>query len=402
MLEAPQRAPGRLDGSPTVIIGDRRRPGLPGELVARVALIWVGVALLQTLGLVLDLSLSHASAPPPLLAAMSQLAASGCTMLLLGRLAYRFFDVETAGLACLVSALALPLMAVLRPGEINPLAWQAVALLLTLNGLMAREPRSGGWAIGAALALWLAISAQGTVLALGILALAAGKWLENRGQRGWLVHAMQALTAASGALWVGQWALGVIPGCDALGLPQLAALAWATGIVMLVGAVEPHPRAFTLGGFAVAIGGAVAIVANLAPACPSGAALGLAAARPLWLETPVFAVQAIGLPLVALATVAHLHGRACQWLRRWWADYFLIMLLATILAVVDGRAAPAACALAAVPLGWQIREWTRAARNSRRHGRRAFALAGVALACAPALPLALVMTATPSVASVIR
>ena len=383
-----------------MIIGDRRRPGLPGELVGRLVLVWLAVAVLQGLGLALDLWLAPGSAASfrPGLGAIGQLAALGCIMLLLGRIAYRFFDVEIAGLACLVSALALPLMAVLRPVETNALAWQAVALLLALNGLMARDARFGGWAIGAALALWLAISAQGTVLALGVLALVAGKWLHNRAQRWWLIHAMQAMTVVAGAVVTGQWLFGLASGCGALELAHVAALAWAAAVVTTVGAVEPHPRAFTLLGFAAAIGGAITVLVNLAPDCSAGATLGFAAARPLWAESPVFVIQAIGLPLVALVVTAHLHARAGDWLRRWWADYFLLTLLATILAVLDGRVAPAACALAAVPLGWQIREWTRAARNSRRSGRRAIALAGVALACAPALPLALVMTATPSVA----
>jgi hypothetical protein len=383
-----------------MIIGERRRPGRPAELVVRLVLIWLGVAMLQGLGLALDLWLAPGKAVPfiPGLAAIGQLAALGCVMVLIGRLAYRFFDLEIAGLACLVSALALPLMAVLRPIETNALAWQAVALLVALNGLMARDARSGGWAIGTALAVWLAISVQGAVLALGILAVVAGKWLANRAQRGWLVHALQAMTAVAGAVVAGQWLFGIAPGCGALGLAHLAALAWAAAVVTLVAAVEPHPRAFTLLGFAAAIGGAATIISGLAPTCNAAVTLGFATAHPLWEESLVFVVQAIGLPLVALVVSAHLHARAGDWLRRWWADYFLLTLLATILAVIDGRVAPAACALAAVPLGWQIREWTRAARNSRRSGRRVIALAGVALACAPALPLALVMTATPSVA----
>jgi hypothetical protein len=78
----------------------------------------------------------------------------------------------------------------------------------------------------------------------------------------------------------------------------------------------------------------------------------------------------------------------------------MLMALAAALTVLDARIAAAACAFAAVPIGWQLREWIRAARNSRRTGRRALALTGVALALAPAMPLSLMVLAAPSYAAV--
>ena len=74
-------------------------------------------------------------------------------------------------------------------------------------------------------------------------------------------------------------------------------------------------------------------------------------------------------------------------------------MLAAIVTAFDARVAAAACALAAVPIGWQLREWSRAARNSHRAGRRVLALTGTALALAPAMPVSLLVLAAPTYAS---
>ena len=109
-------------------------------------------------------------------------------------------------------------------------------------------------------------------------------------------------------------------------------------------------------------------------------------------------MQALGLPLLGFVAALRLTSPARDWLRRWWSDYALLLLVATIATAFDSRVAAAACALAAVPIGWRLREWMRAARNSRRAGRRALALTAVALALAPAMPLSLLVLAAPTYA----
>jgi len=64
------------------------------------------------------------------------------------------------------------------------------------------------------------------------------------------------------------------------------------------------------------------------------------------------------------------------------------------------RAGAAAGALAAVPLGWQVREWLRSSRMLRRPGKRVLVLAGMALALLPAMPLTLLTLAMPAQAAI--
>lgn len=376
-----------------MILNDRRRPSLPAELVGRVFAIWLAVALLQ-----LALAALATSTVPGLPTLASALTL-GCAMLLIGRIAYRVFDEEIAGLACLASAIAVPLMVAMRPAQMpDSHGLQAVCILFALNGLMAREARYGGWAIGAALASALALSLDGMVLALGFVVVPALKWLRNRADRLWLVHVLQALTVAAGAILAARWALGQPPVCGSLGIAHLAAFGWATGITTVVALFEPHPRAFTIGGMVAAAGGAGLLLGDWTAGCPIGSSLGLAGAEPLWRGGAIFAIQALGLPLLGLVAALRLVASAGDWLRRWWSDYALLMLLATVCTAFDARIAAAACALAAVPIGWQMREWIRAGRNSRRTGRRALALTGVALALAPALPVSLLVLAVPTYA----
>lgn len=385
-----------------MILNDRRRPALPAQLLGRVFAIWLAVTLLQ-LGSATIVGWTLPAAPIASIWSLQTVAATltlGCAMLLIARIAFRIFDEEIAGLGCLACAVAVPLMVALRPGMLDRHGLQVVCMLFALNGLMAREARFGGWAIGAALGSALALSLDGTMFALGFLAVVALKWLRNRAERWWLVHALLALTTTAAAILAARWAIGQPLGCGALGTAHLLAFGWATIIMAVVALFEPRPRAFTIGGLAAATGGALALLAPAVPGCPAGSALGLASVAPLWHFGAIFALQALGLPLLGFVAAMRLIVPARDWLRQWWSDYAVLILLAAIVTVFDARVAAAACALAAVPLGWQMREWIRAARNSHRTGRRALALTGVALALAPAMPLSLLVLAAPTYAGV--
>ena len=336
----------------------------------------------------------------------------GCALLLIGRIAWQIFDEEVAGLACLTCATAVPVIQQLRPMRIDHHGWQIVALLVAANGLMARDPRRGGWTIGAALAVWLSISIEALPLAAAFVAVTAFKWLRNRCDRVWMVSTMQSLAVVSGALFLATRGLGdLAQQCDAISPVHLAVFAWGAVIATVNGALEPHPRGFTLVGMALMVAGALGIVWGIAPQCAASPFAGLdpvvrtfwydgvAEGLPVWRQAPAAALQMLAPPLLGLIVTIKLYGRSRDWLRRWWGDYALLLAAATLVSLFVARAAAASCVLAAVPLGWQLRDWMRQARNLRRPSRRALALAGVVFALAPALPLYLFTAAAPAQAA---
>lgn len=324
----------------------------------------------------------------------------GCAVLLVGRIAWRIFNEEIAGLACLAMALSVPVISQLRPLRIDHHGWQIVLALVAINGLMARSPRWGGWVAGLAMAAWLAISIEGLPLAAIIAAIGALRWLRNEQERAWLVSVMQSLAVGSIALFLLTRGLGDRTAhCDAISPVHLAMFGWGALVVTLI--QRMRPIAWTLCGFAVAAGGALAILAQAAPQCAGGAFVeldpvvrhywydGVAEGLPVWRQPLAEALQIVVPPIFAILASARLAATSRDWLRTWWTDYTLLLCGSLAIAVLVSRAGAMTGALSAVPLGWQISRWLRSARTEHRAGHRALAFAGVALALLPAMPLTL-------------
>jgi hypothetical protein len=336
----------------------------------------------------------------------------GVALLLAGRIAWRLVGDEAAGFACLAMALSVPLVQQMRPMRIDHHGWQIVCALAAINGLMARSPRWGGWATGAALAAWLAISIEGLPVAAAICGVAALRWLRNRHDALWFVATMQGLAVSSLVLFATTRGFAAVAQhCDAISTAHLAGFALAALAATALGRMEPLPRPALLGGLAlVAVAGAGAMLAA-APQCSGGAFValdpivarfwyeGVGEGLPVWRQEPGLALQIVVPPLIGLAAALQLAAKNGGWLRRWWYDYAIVLAAALALALFVARAGAVAGALAAVPLGWQIREWLRAARTRRRPGRRALMLAGMALALLPAMPLTFLAMARPAQAA---
>ena len=90
---------------------------MPAELVGRVFAVWLAVTLLQIGATVTVGWVASGPAAPPAwgFATLISALTLGGVMLLIGRIAFRMFDEEIAGLACLACAVAVPLMAALSP-----------------------------------------------------------------------------------------------------------------------------------------------------------------------------------------------------------------------------------------------------------------------------------------------
>lgn len=334
----------------------------------------------------------------------------GCALLLAGRIAWRMFGTEVAGLACLALALSVPVITQLRPLRIDHHGWQIVLALAAANGLMARSPRQGGWIAGLALAAWLAISIEGLPLAAVIAGIAALRWLRGPVERAWLASLLQGLAAGSAALFLLTRGLGDLAGhCDAIAPVHLAMFGWGALVVTLVRPTSG--LGWSLGGFALAAGGALAILAVAAPQCAGGAFVeldpvvrrfwydGVAEGLPVWRQPLSEALQIVVPPVFAILAAARLARTSSGRLRHWWTDYTVLLCGALVIAVVVARTGAVAGALSAVPLGWQISRWLAAAREQHYAGRKALALAGLALALLPALPLTLYGLVRPATAS---
>ena len=398
---------------------ERRRPALASDFLLRVAIAWAMIAglllvtnlprvvalrpaspldatrleALQTgwpafrelplaglsrlLGLVMDPQVAGALA-----ALLLPFVVFGIALLLGARIAWRVIGDEASGLTCLAMALSVPVLAAMQPLRVDFDGLQIVCALLAMNGLMDRAPRRGGWLAGGALAAWLAVSLAALPLVLAICAVVAWRWLACRQDRAWLVCVLQGL--AIGAAMLATVGGGTVAPCGSLGFAHAAGLGALAVGAMLLAMFEPLPRPFLAGGLVASamIGSAVAW--SFDPSC-AGAALG--AGVPVWQQTAGMALQIVVPPLVAVVAALQLAGRSSEWLRRWWNGYAFVVLAALALSLFDARAAAVAGALAAVPLGWQLREWLRAARHLRRPGKRAVAMTGMALAMVPALPL---------------
>jgi hypothetical protein len=337
------------------------------------------------------------------------LIALALALYLAGRIAWRLLGEEATGFACLALAMSVPVITQLRPMRIDHHGWQVVLALAAANALMSRSPRLGGWAIGSALALWLAISIEGLPLAAVFIGLLALRWLRDSDDRGWLLHAMSALATVSVLLFLlARGFSDLAIHCDAISPFHLAVFGWGALGVGLLAVQRPRPWAFQAVWFTGIGAGALALAYVAAPQCASGAFAGLdplvqkywysniAEGLPVWRQSLGTMLGIVVPPLVGLYATLRLAGESSSWLRRFWLDYAILLGCALFVAILVARAGAVAGALAAPPLGWQIATWYRALRRIEQPGKRAAALAALAMVLVPALPFTLAAYAVPA------
>jgi hypothetical protein len=117
---------------------------------------------------------------------------------------------------------------------------------------------------------------------------------------------------------------------------------------------------------------------------------------PVWHQSLAVQASMIVPPLIGLFAALRLWGRSTQRLRRFWGDYALLLAGSIALAVMVARSSAFACAFAAVPLGWQVREWYRVVQHMRGPVRRVAAMAMIAAAVMPGLPLLALTALSPA------
>lgn len=335
-------------------------------------------------------------------------------MMLAARIAWRLIGEEEAGMTCVAMALSMPLLFQFGPMRIDHHGWQIVCALLAVNALMAREAKVGGLLAGFAMAAWLAISIEGAPMVAVITALVALRWLRDRSERSWMVWTMAGLASGSAALHLltRGFDFASTP-CDAVGSGHLAAMTLVAIVSAAIARAEPLPRALVAFGLALGAAGALGVLAWTQQGCFSGGPLGMdpllhdlwyvkiREGLPIWDQSISMGLQIVILPLFGILASLKLMSQSRSWLRRWWANYAVILIAALIMALLIARASSLAAALAAPPLGWQIRLWFRKLRQVERPREKFVAAAVFAFAVLPILQVAIVAVARPAHAAIV-
>jgi len=335
------------------------------------------------------------------------------TLMLVGRLAAKFFDNETVGVACLVTAVGTPLLLQMAPMRIDHHGWQIVLALAALNGLAARDAVRGGLVVGAALAASLAISIEGlpiTAVFLGVLGLRgltghglAGPGLTGRGYAG-LAAASAALALTSIAIFLGTRGLGDLGTyCDQISPIHLALF----GLVALgsagLAALAPRRWPLALGVLGATGVATLALYFTAAPQCRGGAFVALdpmikkywyeniAEGMPFWHSPLPAAVELVGVPLVGLFCIVLLWRSAKSAEERaWWRDHGLVLAGALLIGAMLARASATACGIAAVPTAAVILRLITALRGVPPM-RRIAGYLGIMVLLMPPLPVMVVV-----------
>lgn len=289
----------------------------------------------------------------------------GAILFVIGRLAWRLFDVSVAGFTCLSVGLLAPLVFQLQPMRIDHHGWQVFTVALALWAIAQRSALRGGLVAGGAMAAGLSISVEilpMVALFGGVLAL---RWFADYHQRWWLVGYMQALALGLVAVFLATRGLGELTQyCDAVSPAHLGFFvitAIGTGAIAAAPAV-PRAALFALFAFAGAAGLAffamssptclVTPFATLDPVVRDYWYVHVLEGRPLWEQELAQALPTFVQLMVGLAGALLLRQRARDWLRQWWGEYALIQLGSIVLALFVWRSAAFAAVIATIPIGW--------------------------------------------------
>jgi hypothetical protein len=324
------------------------------------------------------------------------------TLLVIGRIAWRLFDRQTAVLACLCTALVPAVIYQMQPMRIDHHGWQVFAVIFAVWAIMWRTPVKGGAAAGLAMAAGLIVSIELLPMAAAFGGVLGLRWLRDRRERFWLVGYMQALALGMTVLFFATRGIGSIAAyCDAVAPAHLGFFIIAAIGTTGIAAMPPVPRGALIGFFLIAGAAGLAFFAASAPQClasPFGSLdpvvqqywyRNIAEGRPIWEQSVQAALIATIQMIAALATVLVLMGRSNDWLRRWWLEYALLLGAAMLAAMFTFRSVAFAAVIAALPLGWLAGRMLRRLRTANRAGPK-LAMAGmICLVLLPAAPVSL-------------
>lgn len=256
-------------------------------------------------------------------AAFIPLLCLGLAMVMMAQIATRLAAqtgpsdiVKPIGLAAATLVVACsPALTQLLPMRIDHHGWQLVLAVLALWAMGWTDARYSGLAMGAALALWLAISIEGLPLAMGFFAVLGGRWVLAHQPGTRLFWALASLSMLQPLLYLATRGLSVAGGCDIIGPGHIAGSTAAA--VILMGAIflskNAQPTPYLRGAAAIiaAIAGVAALL-SIAPQCGGDAFASLdplvreywylkvQEGLPIWRQDMVQAVTYMGAPIMGV------------------------------------------------------------------------------------------------------
>ncbi|WP_284124014.1 hypothetical protein [Parerythrobacter aestuarii] len=319
-------------------------------------------------------------------------------MLFAGRMAWRMFDVETAGLACLTIGFLPLLVFQFQPLRIDHHGWQICAVIAAMWAINARHGWKGGALAGLAIGAGITISLELIPIAAlfgGVLAL---RWLRDAQGRFWLVGYLQALAATLAVLFAATRGFDdLTPYCDAMTLPHVGFFAVVAAGVTVLAYAPRLPWPATLAGLGLAGMAGVAVFGLASPDClrtPFGALdplvrdywyANVLEGRPIWDQSALVYPQLLQI-VVGLAVGIHLWRGARDWKRSWWGDYLLVFVGTFVLGLLVWRSMAFASILAALPLGYVLKRGLEAFRTLEKPVQRMGVALGMLLVLVPSTP----------------
>lgn len=333
----------------------------------------------------------------------------GLILFLIGRLAWRLFDNEVAGLACLCIGLLTPLVFQLQPMRIDHHGWQIFTVALALWGIAHRSAFKGGAIAGLAMAAGATISIEILPMVAAFGGILAMRWFRDHSQRWWLVAYMQALALSLVALFFATRGIGdLAQHCDVLSPAHLGFFVLTAVGTGAIATARHLPRVLLFLAFAGVGATGLLFFGLSSPTClmtPFAALdplvrdywyVHVLEGRPLWEQDMAEAVPVALQLAIGLLAAIMLMGRSRDWLRQWWSEYALLLGASIVLSLFVWRSAAFAAVLAAIPLGWLASRLLKRVGTGAHIGAKLLAVLATIVLLLPATPLKLWAMAVPA------
>ncbi|WP_247710035.1 hypothetical protein [Qipengyuania xiapuensis] len=326
----------------------------------------------------------------------------GLAAFAIGRLAWRMLGARAAIFAVLACGFLPALLFQFRPMRIDHHGWQIVSVAFALWAISWRDTRKGGWVAGLAMAFGLSISLEILPLAGAFGAILFSRWWLDHAQRGWLVAYMQALSGGLVVFYLAtRGPAAWTQYCDAISPAHLGFfLTAALGTWIL--AKTTKLRGFGLIVlFSIVGAAALAVFAMSSPTCLTTPFAALDPAvdalwyrrvlegQPLWSQEIGTVVPAIIQMLAAIGATIAIRARSIDWVRGWWTEYLLLLVLVNIAALLVVRSLGLASIIAAIPLGWLAANLLDRVRREKAIVARVVSVLALVILLAPMTPVTL-------------